>query len=334
MRSKSIVFFPPDSVEIRDISLPEMLPHQVLIETLYSAVSPGTEGRCLKGMQSGIGMHPCCPGYQAVGRVVDAGCTSGYQTGDCLFHYGAEPTPDPLSSFLGAHSKWVIVDSRRALKLSPDAPLASLSMAKLCAVSLHGVELAKVGERDRVAVIGLGLLGQLSARMARLKGARVVAVDSNPQRVESATMEGIEAVVMEDSLFKSINSSEEGFDVIIDVTGVASVLNDGFELGRKLMPWESPKFRGSRYVIQGSYAGDFKLNYDQLFFKEMSVLVPRDHTRADLNASLALIGEGRIDLCPLFGEPVSPMKAPDVYAELADPTKSRRLTAVFDWTVL
>jgi len=328
--SKSVVFFPPGKVEIRDTLLPKMKEGQLLVETLYSAVSPGTEGRCLKGQQSGVGMQACMPGYQAVVKVLKADVSSTFKSGDLVFHYGAEPSPGGLVNFFGTHSKWAVVEECRAIKLGSDKLLASLSMAKLCAVSLHGIELAKINAGERVVVVGLGLLGQLSARIAKLKGAQVIAVDRNPKRVEQVKQAGIDAVVSIGTLSESIDASAEGFDVIIDVTGVPAVLAEACSLGRTLMPWESPVHRGSRYVIQGSYAGDFTLNYDQLFFKELSVLVPRDHTRADLEASIKMIESGTLDLTPLIGEGVDPMDAPSVYAELSDPHSSR-LTAVFDW---
>jgi len=66
-----------------------------------------------------------------------------------------------------------------------DAP--ALSLFHMAGVSRHGVRLTKVQEGDLVVVIGLGMIGQMSAQDARRVGARVIATDLIPARVELAS---------------------------------------------------------------------------------------------------------------------------------------------------
>ena len=57
-------------------------------------------------------------------------------------------------------------------------------VAALGAIAGHGVRLASVGAGSVVAVVGLGLVGQIAAQLATAAGARVVGIDADPARVE------------------------------------------------------------------------------------------------------------------------------------------------------
>src|SRR4030065_170229 len=67
------------------------------------------------------------------------------------------------------------------------------AFATVGAIALHGFRLAEPQLGDRVAVIGLGLLGLLSVGIARAAGCRVFGVDVDPARVARAREVGVEA---------------------------------------------------------------------------------------------------------------------------------------------
>ena len=54
------------------------------------------------------------------------------------------------------------------------------------AIAMHGVRLASLGVGDVVVVIGMGMIGQLVAQIARAQGAVVIALDLRPERIELA----------------------------------------------------------------------------------------------------------------------------------------------------
>ena len=66
----------------------------------------------------------------------------------------------------------------------PDGvPLEHASFTTLGSIALHAVRTANIGLGETVAVIGLGIVGQLVAQLARLQGGTVVGIDLKPERI-------------------------------------------------------------------------------------------------------------------------------------------------------
>jgi 2-desacetyl-2-hydroxyethyl bacteriochlorophyllide A dehydrogenase len=89
MKSKAIVFTGPLQVEVREQETPAPGPGEVLLETLVSLVSTGTESFCFRGefepgtSWAGWVKYPFYPGYSNVGRVIALGeGVTDYQVGD------------------------------------------------------------------------------------------------------------------------------------------------------------------------------------------------------------------------------------------------------------
>jgi len=330
LRSPVLQFTPPGLVELREIELPVPGENELVVETLFSAVSPGTENRCLSGHQTGVMLSPCVPGYQAVGRVVTPDAAGTFVEGDCVF-FARGRTPDNLVSFCGTHAARAVVPTENAVPMANPGDLAAASMAKITAIARHGIELANIQPHESVAVIGLGLLGQISTRLAGRKTNQVHALDRQYSRVNMARNSAAHALVAAETLAQTKGLPADGFDVVIDATGVPAVIAAALPLCRELMPWNNPVHRGSRYVIQGSYPGSFELSYDELFRREIQLFVSRDSTHADLQEALQLIESDPEPYRKLMGEVVSPADARSVYEGLASGHASRQ-TAVFDWS--
>ena len=73
MKTKAVVFPAKDQIEIREVETAPLAPDQILTETLYTFVSPGTELRTLAGFYGADKKYPMIPGYSAVCRVIEAG---------------------------------------------------------------------------------------------------------------------------------------------------------------------------------------------------------------------------------------------------------------------
>ncbi len=329
-RTSCLIFNPPGRVEMTELELPELAGGCALVDTIYSAISPGTETRCLRGQQAGVMEQRCVPGYQAVGRVVEASADTDLKPGDLVFFSRAQ-TSGGLIFFNGTHAKQAMVREEDTVKISDSLNKPETALAALIGIALHGVRLSRVNAGESVAVIGLGLLGQISARIAQSLGAKVAGFDRHSVRVATAQADGIAAFEAAETLATTTGADKEGYDVIIDATGVPAVIPQAVALARELRPWNQPLHRGSRYVIQGSYPEDFCFNYQQVFMKELSILVPRDQTRQDLTDGLAMLQQRELDLSNLVGDAVRPHDAASVYADLSQSRASRQ-TAVFDWS--
>jgi bacteriochlorophyllide a dehydrogenase len=334
-RALCVCHQPPGKVALRPFAFPAPGPGELLIENRYSAVSPGTELRGLRGQQAGMGAGPYVPGYQAVGRIVAVGPEVERAVGEWVFHYGGKVFGDGLRGMWGGHASHALIDAAGAFAIEPEAG-PPLSLGKLGGIAWHGLDVGQVRAGEHVGVIGLGILGQLSARLASRRGASVVAFDRLPSRVAAATAFGLEGRVVEQSLAAAARQSgwpERGFDVLIDATGAPALLDEVIALARDLTPWEAPARPPTRIVLQGSYADRASFDYQAAFLKELNLFLPRDNTRASVEAVLPLLASGELAVEELIGALVAPARAPEIYAELASP-RSQRLTAVFDWTLV
>src|SRR5439155_17891067 len=81
-----------------------------------------------------------------------------------------------------------------AARVPEGVPLEDAAFATLGAIAMNAVRAADLRLGDRVAFVGVGLLGALTLRIARAAGARVLAVDPDPARLARARADGAEAV--------------------------------------------------------------------------------------------------------------------------------------------
>jgi 3-hydroxyethyl bacteriochlorophyllide a dehydrogenase len=333
MKTQAILFTGCDQVELGDVTVPEPGPGEVLIRTEFSAVSPGTELRCLAGRQPGMGAWPVLPGYQATGRVVRAGVDAKVGEGTAVYFSGTQRLGG-AGRLWGGHIAHAVVAAGDVFPLAPGASLADSALNKLAAIAHHGVRLASPARGETVLVIGLGPIGLLAARLHALAGARVFAMDVASDRVLRARESGLDAHVIQESAAATLaRLAPGGVDIVVDTTGVPAVLTDAVTALRPV-PWGEPAVERARprLVVQGSYPENAMpaFPYYPLFEREAVMLTPRDCESADLVATLALISSGQLKVHDLYGGARVASSAPEVYGALRM-RSSVNPTAVFAW---
>ena len=108
----------------------------------------------------------------------------------------------------------------------PEGPLDErfLYLSDVLPSAWQAVEYAGIPDGGNVAVFGLGPIGQMSARIAAHRGARVIAVDRVPERIEMATRHGIEVLNLDDhdDIAQTIRAmtDDRGTDSVIDAVGL------------------------------------------------------------------------------------------------------------------
>ena len=126
-------------------------------------------------------------GYSAAGVVIEAGPeTRGLSPGDRVAIAGGG---------FASHAEVDVVPSLLCARVPDGVEPEDAAFATVGAVALNGFRRAELQVGSTVAVIGLGLIGQLAVRIARAAGCRVLAVDLSRELVELARSAGAEAVV-------------------------------------------------------------------------------------------------------------------------------------------
>lgn len=313
------------------MEVPEPGPDQVGIRTAFSGISQGTERWALTGRYGHYdadyaAYYPCSPGYQAAGVIELVGSrVTDIKAGDHVFTMGTR-FADPGHKYPGpcqaSHSGYLVAARSEVWRVAPDVDLADASLYHMAGVSRHGVRLAGVKAGDLVALIGLGMIGQMSAQAARRAGARVIATDLIPERRALAAEHSADRVVEAGELGSAVREeAPDGADVVIDTTGVSSMFDRCLELVRA----------EGRIAMQGYYPDPIAVDFHPTHLKRPLVAFPcgwDDELNDDLAADLA---SRRLVIGPLITHRVPFADAPAAY-ELVLRHPERSLGMVLDWT--
>jgi threonine dehydrogenase-like Zn-dependent dehydrogenase len=121
--------------------------------------------------------QPLPLGYSSAGTIIAlGGDMQGYQVGDRVACAGGG---------YAVHAEYVLVPRNLLTILPKTVDFKAGAFATMGAIALHGFRLGEVGVRDRVAVVGMGLLGLLTASIAHAAGCAVMGIDVDPERVEA-----------------------------------------------------------------------------------------------------------------------------------------------------
>jgi 2-desacetyl-2-hydroxyethyl bacteriochlorophyllide A dehydrogenase len=148
----------------QELAVDGLKPDEYLAETIYSAISPGTETAAFSGaepLRPGK-VYPRLMGYCNVARVIAAGEeANGLHAGDHILTFQS-------------HRSHFVQNSRQfALKLPAGTDLKQASTAYLFHLGLHALQSAQVQYGHQIGIIGQGTLGMTTALMAKSAGANV-----------------------------------------------------------------------------------------------------------------------------------------------------------------
>lgn len=135
---------------------------------------------------------PTALGYSCAGIVQGVGSSlDGFAVGDRIACAGQN---------YASHSEMVYVPGNLCVKIPDGVSFADASYVALGSIAMQGVRQADVALGENVAVIGLGMLGQLTVQLLKASGCTVVASDLDPAKLELARQFGADECVLPDEL--------------------------------------------------------------------------------------------------------------------------------------
>ncbi|MCY4011146.1 MAG: bi-domain-containing oxidoreductase [Gammaproteobacteria bacterium] len=233
---------------LAEVSPPSCGDRGVLVRTRHSVVSAGTERAMLALAKKGLlgkararpdlvkqvlkrarveGIaptlrkalarldEPVSLGYSAAGEVVEAGAESeGFRPGDRVAIAGAG---------YANHAEFNFVPRNLCVKVPDGVASADAAFATVGAIALQGIRQAQPQLGERVAVIGLGLIGVLTLQLLRANGCSVLGIDVAQERVDFAGGMGFEAVLASETEAASeAFTGGRGADAVIVTAATAS----------------------------------------------------------------------------------------------------------------
>jgi 3-hydroxyethyl bacteriochlorophyllide a dehydrogenase len=299
-RARAVIFAGAGELTMREVSLREPAADECVIATHYSSISAGTEKLLFTGKLPGMSqlMYPLVPGYEAAGVIASVGAdVRGLAVGDEVFVGGSMCYTDVNAAFGGQSSHTV----KKAEQLVPlhGIPLAHAPLLALAATSLHGVRKAPAVAGKRVAVVGMGAIGQFAARFLATMGCEAlyeadIAVD-RLGHVAGASSIDLNGTTLAEAAPK--------LDVVFECTGNSTLI----------APCAKALVMGGTIVLL-SYYDTLTTPFVDVFLKE-AVLVPsREWAHPDLLAARDAIADGAVRVGDLATTIIPVENYDDAYA--------------------
>lgn len=213
---------------------------ELLVEVHASMLSPGTEGSIIRNRREGDSSGGAVPlGYQNAGRVAE--------TGPGVDRFAEGDRVACMGSRYAVHADYAAVPVNLAVALPDGVSFAEGAGANLYGTAMNAVRRADLRLGERVAVFGLGMVGQLVTQLADASGCHALGVDLFENRRRIAAGAGAERVVSpEDDPVAAAEAISSGYGVDAgfvcfggDASGVVDTIAemakrrpDGHQMGR------------------------------------------------------------------------------------------------------
>jgi 2-desacetyl-2-hydroxyethyl bacteriochlorophyllide A dehydrogenase len=328
---RALTFQAAKQVSIEDRPMPELLaPDDVVLRIDASGVC-GSDLHIYHGrlpIEAGFTI-----GHEYVGTVVEAGdavtrvavgdrVIGGFLTacGTCFhcmrgeYHRCLESRSFGLGATLGSlqgtQAEFALVPKANlTLRKVPDdlSNDVALFAGDVMATAYHGVLESEVRAGEVVVVLGLGPVGLCAVQVAKLAGARVIAIDSVPERLALAKSFGAIPVNFAEQDVKAevraLTSDRGGADVAIDAVGNPQVLDTAIRLVRSC----------GRVQAIGVYAERGDVHLGLTWLKSLTIKGGQANVIAHLDTVLSMLAEGQLDPLPLVTHHMSLDEAPQAY---------------------
>ena len=359
---------------LREVPAPSLQPGGVLVETWFSVVSVGTEGmkvqtarksllgkararpELVRQVLSTLQKEGLLSTYRKVMNRLDAPVPLGYSL--CGRVLAVAPDVEDLTTgdvvaCAGAgyanHAEIVFVPKNLCVKVPPEVPADLAAFTTVGAIALQGVRQAEVQVGDAIAVVGLGLVGQLAVQLLSAAGCRVFGIDINAARAQLARELGAQAAFAggDDTLEQAALSFSRGLGMDSVLVCAATRSNDAVNLAARLA-----RDRG-RVVIVGIVGMD--IHHEAFYEKELDLRMSRSYgpgrydpvyeeegvdypagyvrwtERRNMEAVLDLMAAGRLKLAPLITHRFPFAQAAQAYELIAGPGAASVLGVVFEY---
>ncbi len=342
-------------LRIGDVPAPQVTDGALLIQVQNSAVSAGTERMVVdfseknllqkararpdlvrqtveKARKEGLLAtfdavqnrlaQPLALGYSCAGTVVEVGAAvTSFKAGDRVACAGGG---------YALHAEFVAVPENLVVAVPAEVDLEAAAFATLGAIALQGIRLADVKLGEVVAVIGLGLLGQLTVQMLKSAGCIVLGMDLQGARADLAKQLGADAVATGSAQLNALTAQYtqgHGADAVIIAADtrdngpitlageiarkkgvVVAVGAVGMDIPRKTYYEKELDFR-----VSSSYGpGRYDPAYEEKGHDYPYAYVRWTENR-NMQAFIQLLAERRVDVAPLITHRFAIAKAADAY---------------------
>jgi 2-desacetyl-2-hydroxyethyl bacteriochlorophyllide A dehydrogenase len=299
----ALVCIEPGQFEYKEIDLPIAQPGQTLLRIKRIGIC-GTDLHAFEGTQPFFS-YPRILGHELAAEIIQTdaeGFSVGelvtiipyFNCGTCIACRNNKPNCCTQIKVFGVHidgaMQEIVSVPSYSLVHTHGLTLDAMALVEPLAIGAHGVNRAGVKSGEFVLVVGAGPIGLGTMEMARMAGAKVIAMDINSERLNFCknTLQ-IPYIINP----KTENALEQlqiitGGDmptVVIDATGYLAAINQSFQY----------LAHGGRYVLVGLQKADISFSHPEFHKREASLMSSRNANRKDFETVIQHFLSGEID---------------------------------------
>ncbi len=322
MKMKSIQYWGPGDIRLEEISIKPLEEGEVLVK-VESAMTCGTDVKTFKrGHPVLIKQIPSGFGHEFAGTVEQLGknvkdfklgdrvvAANSAPCGNCFFCKKEEYNLcENLDLLNGAYAQYITVPSRivqkNMLKLPNGLSFDKAAFCEPLANVVHGVERTEIKPGQTVGIIGIGPIGLMFAKLAKLKGAKVIAAGRNPLKLELAKSFSQADEVVDltkypnpEKIFMDFTQEGKGLDIAVECVGLPSIWERIFSMVRP---------GGTVHFFGGCKSGS-TVNFDttKMHYGDIKMISVFHHTPKYFRQALDLIASGQIPVEKLITDTIS-----------------------------
>lgn len=333
---KKVIIRNPYEVVLEEVANPEIDDNQFLVKTILTAISAGTELTKYKGTNPGFLTgryhYPTELGYEHVGKVVKVGRdVENVSIGDRVVT-------------TARHAEYAVINKDMPTIydlygiLPEDFNPEEAVFVPLTTTATHTIHRSKIMLGDTVGIVGLGVVGMLTAQVAKAAGAsKVIGIDLLDSKLKIAKKLGVDVAINPNSVDIKERVFEEtdgqGVDIAIESSGVAKAVGSALDIVRK---------RG-KVVIEGFHAKPFEVSGEDILTKELEIIGVRSSGGPDLSyeyirwsakanyqEAFRLIISGKVKCSTMITHRFKAEEINKAY-EMIDKKKEDFLKVILDW---
>ena len=194
----------------------------------------------------------------------------------------------------GGFAEYAAVPGGQVFRLPDSLDIRIAPLIQVATTCLHAQRLGSVSLGESVAVMGLGVSGQLHVQLAKARGAsKVIGISRSRFKNDLAQQLGADVAIESgpSAVAKVLEATDgRGADVVIECTGVMTSIADAIRMARF----------GGRILLFGiTSATSGELPFYDLYFKELTLINNRAATAQDFPVMIDLVARGVVRLEPL-----------------------------------
>ncbi|WP_308635245.1 zinc-dependent alcohol dehydrogenase family protein [Paenibacillus silvisoli] len=320
---KALVMEQPRVAVIKEVPYPTPKTGEVVIEVMRTGIC-GTDFHIFEG--EFLSPYPLIPGHEFSGVIHELGeGVEGFAVGDrvtadpslfcgkcryCLTNRGnqCENWGALGNTVNGSMAEFVAVPARNAVKIPDEMSFETAAFVEPMACVVHAMNRLQLKPGQSVLLFGAGAMGlQLVQSLSRLGASSLTVVDVSARKLEMALALGATEAVF---VSEQARLSGRRFDVVVDATGIPSVIERAFAYLGKTATY-------LQFGVTPKDAG-IRLNPFDLYHKDWTILGSMAINYTFLNA-FDWVMEGRIALEPLVSKVITLEETPAFLAQPKDP---------------